>query len=68
LRLWSYSLLHIRYAVNFVVILLRLTVVEELAKAANKKLTQGMSEHNKALSAAKTDAEKAEVVTTHNPP
>lgn len=39
----------------------RLTVVEELAKAANKKLTQGMSELNKALSAAKTDTEKEEV-------
>ncbi|KAG0590732.1 hypothetical protein KC19_1G122500 [Ceratodon purpureus] len=39
----------------------RLTVVEELAKAANKKLTQGMAEFNKALSAAKTDSEKAEV-------
>lgn len=27
-----------------------------------KKLTQGMSEHNKAMSAAKTDEEKASVV------
>jgi hypothetical protein len=40
----------------------RLTVVEESAKATNRKLTQGMSEHNKAMSAAKTDAAKADVV------
>jgi hypothetical protein len=39
----------------------RLTVVEESAKATNRKLTQGMSEHNKAMSAAKTDAAKADV-------
>jgi hypothetical protein len=37
-------------------------VVEESAKATNRKLTQGMSEHNKAMSAAKTDAAKADVV------
>jgi hypothetical protein len=37
-------------------------VVEDLAKATNKKLTQGMSEHNKAMSSAKTDAAKADVV------
>jgi hypothetical protein len=48
------------------VVLLRLTVVEEMAKAANKKLTQGMAELNKALSAAKTDTEKAEVVMNRN--
>ena len=47
-------------------VLLRLTVVEELAKAANKKLTQGMSELNKALSAAKTDTERAEAVMDYN--
>ena len=29
-----------------------------------KKLTQGMTEHNKAMSAAKTDEEKASVVST----
>jgi hypothetical protein len=40
----------------------RLTVVEESAKATNRKFTQGMSEHNKAMSAAKTDAAKADVV------
>jgi hypothetical protein len=39
-----------------------LTVVEDSAKATNKKLTQGMSEHNKAMSSAKTDAAKADVV------
>ncbi|CAK9197889.1 unnamed protein product [Sphagnum troendelagicum] len=39
----------------------RLTVVEDSAKATNRKLTQGMSEHNKAMSAAKTDAAKADV-------
>ncbi|CAM6023087.1 unnamed protein product [Sphagnum balticum] len=38
-----------------------LTVVEDSAKATNKKLTQGMSEHNKAMSSAKTDAAKADV-------
>jgi hypothetical protein len=37
-------------------------VVEDSAKATNKKLTQGMSEHNKAMSSAKTDAAKADVV------
>ena len=29
---------------------------------SNKKLAQGMSEHNKAMSAAKTEADKVEVV------
>jgi len=29
-----------------------------------KKLTQGMTEHNKAMSAAKTDEEKASIVST----
>ncbi len=37
-------------------------MVEDSAKATNKKLTQGMSEHNKAMSSAKTDAAKADVV------
>jgi hypothetical protein len=37
-------------------------VVEDSAKATIKKLTQGMSEHNKAMSSAKTDAAKADVV------
>lgn len=42
----------------------RLTNVEDLTKATMKKLTQGMSEHNKAMSAAKTDEEKSSVVRT----
>ncbi|RWR96379.1 apoptosis inhibitor 5-like protein API5 isoform X1 [Cinnamomum micranthum f. kanehirae] len=37
----------------------RLSNVEDLARATMKKLTQGMSEHNKAMAAAKTDDEKA---------
>ncbi|XP_013748541.2 apoptosis inhibitor 5-like protein API5 isoform X1 [Brassica napus] len=41
----------------------RLTTVEDLTKTTMKKLTQGMSEHNKAMSAAKTDEEKANVKT-----
>ncbi|KAK6154295.1 hypothetical protein DH2020_008543 [Rehmannia glutinosa] len=36
----------------------RLSTIEELAKAMNKKLTQGMAEHNKAMAAAKTEEEK----------
>ncbi|KAJ4891597.1 putative apoptosis inhibitor 5-like isoform X2 [Raphanus sativus] len=40
-----------------------LTTVEDLTKTTMKKLTQGMSEHNKAMSAAKTDEEKASVKT-----
>ncbi|CAA0808690.1 Apoptosis inhibitory protein 5 (API5 [Striga hermonthica] len=36
----------------------RLSTIEELAKAMIKKLTQGMTEHNKAMTAAKTDEEK----------
>ncbi|XP_057795922.1 apoptosis inhibitor 5-like protein API5 [Salvia miltiorrhiza] len=36
----------------------RLGTTEELAKAMNKKLTQGMAEHNKAMAAAKTEEEK----------
>ena len=30
-----------------------------------KKLTQGMAEHNKAMAAAKTDDEKAGIVSIH---
>ncbi|CAH8377774.1 unnamed protein product [Eruca vesicaria subsp. sativa] len=41
----------------------RLTTVEDLTKTTMKKLTQGMTEHNKAMSAAKTDEEKATVKT-----
>nr|VDC88957.1 unnamed protein product [Brassica oleracea] len=41
----------------------RLTTVEDLTKTTMKKLTQGMTEHNKAMSAAKTDEEKASVKT-----
>ncbi|KAL0406759.1 UNVERIFIED_CONTAM: Apoptosis inhibitor 5-like protein API5 [Sesamum latifolium] len=36
----------------------RLNTIEELAKAMNKKLTQGMAEHNKAMAAAKTEDDK----------
>lgn len=36
--------------------------MEELAKSTNKKLAQGMAEHNKAMNAAKDEAAKAEVV------
>ncbi|KAH6795663.1 hypothetical protein C2S51_036649 [Perilla frutescens var. frutescens] len=36
----------------------RLSTTEDLAKAMNKKLTQGMAEHNKAIAAAKTEEEK----------
>jgi uncharacterized membrane protein YgcG len=41
----------------------RLTSVEDLTKATMKKLTQGMSEHSKAMSTAKTDEEKSIVKT-----
>ncbi|ESQ33972.1 hypothetical protein EUTSA_v10007287mg [Eutrema salsugineum] len=41
----------------------RLTSVEDLTKATMKKLTQGMAEHNKAMSAAKTDEEKSSLKT-----
>ncbi|GER53455.1 apoptosis inhibitor [Striga asiatica] len=40
----------------------RLSTIEELAKAMNKKLTQGMAEHNKAVAAAKTEEEKETIV------
>ncbi|GAA0160534.1 hypothetical protein LIER_17071 [Lithospermum erythrorhizon] len=39
----------------------RLSCVEELARATMKKLTQGMVEHNKALTAAKSDEAKADI-------
>ncbi|KAJ3686159.1 hypothetical protein LUZ61_015323 [Rhynchospora tenuis] len=39
----------------------RLTATEETVRQTMKKLTQGMSEHNKALSAAKTDEAKANI-------
>ena len=41
---------------------IRLTIVEELAKATNKKLTQGVGEFGKAMSAAKDEATKIDVV------
>ncbi|KAF3609745.1 hypothetical protein DY000_02047299, partial [Brassica cretica] len=41
----------------------RLASVEDLTKATMKKLIQGTSEHNKAMSAAKTDEEKSSVKT-----
>ncbi|CAI9088739.1 OLC1v1023161C2 [Oldenlandia corymbosa var. corymbosa] len=36
----------------------RLRTIEDLAKSMIKKLTQGMSDHNKAMTAAKTEQEK----------
>uniref|UniRef100_A0A0D6R7H4 Apoptosis inhibitor 5 n=2 Tax=Spermatophyta TaxID=58024 RepID=A0A0D6R7H4_ARACU len=39
----------------------RLTIVEDLARATIKKLQQGMSEHNKAMAAAKDDVAKSDV-------
>ncbi|CAN6888646.1 unnamed protein product [Brassica oleracea] len=41
----------------------QLASVEDLTKATMKKLIQGTSEHNKAMSAAKTDEEKSSVKT-----
>ncbi|XP_078428303.1 apoptosis inhibitor 5-like protein API5 [Wolffia australiana] len=41
----------------------RLKYTEELVKGTIKKLTQGMTEHNKAMSAAKTDEEKTKIKT-----
>ncbi|CAN6975504.1 unnamed protein product [Brassica rapa subsp. trilocularis] len=41
----------------------RFASVEDLTKATMKKLIQGTSEHNKAMSAAKTDKEKSSVKT-----
>ena len=37
---------------------IRLIIVEELAKATNKKLTQGVGEFGKAIAAAKDEATK----------
>ncbi|XP_072960298.1 apoptosis inhibitor 5-like protein API5 [Typha angustifolia] len=39
----------------------RLTATEDKVRAALKKLTQGMAEHNKAMSAAKTEEAKANI-------
>uniref|UniRef100_A0A1D1ZCQ9 Apoptosis inhibitor 5 n=1 Tax=Anthurium amnicola TaxID=1678845 RepID=A0A1D1ZCQ9_9ARAE len=39
----------------------RLNSVEELVKGAIKKLTQGMAEHNKAMSAAKSENDKTKI-------
>jgi uncharacterized protein YnzC (UPF0291/DUF896 family) len=39
----------------------RLSCVEDLARATLKKLTQGLTEHNKAMASAKTDEAKAEI-------
>ncbi|KAL5998478.1 hypothetical protein ACLOJK_009419 [Asimina triloba] len=39
----------------------RLTNVEDLARGAMKKLTQGMAEHNKSMAAAKTEEAKASI-------
>lgn len=36
--------------------------MEELTRAAMKKLTQGMAEHNKTMAAAKSDEEKGCIV------
>ncbi|CAL9200338.1 unnamed protein product, partial [Musa hybrid cultivar] len=41
----------------------RLSSTEEVVKNAIKKLTQGMADHNKALSVAKTEEEKANIKT-----
>ncbi|KAL3837722.1 hypothetical protein ACJIZ3_022313 [Penstemon smallii] len=41
----------------------RLNCVEDLARAAMKKLTQGMAEHNRALTAAVSDEAKASIKT-----
>ncbi|KAJ6795938.1 apoptosis inhibitor 5-like protein API5 [Iris pallida] len=39
----------------------RLSAIEEIVKVAMKKLTQGMTEHNKAISAAKTEDAKSKI-------
>ncbi|XP_020686636.1 apoptosis inhibitor 5-like protein API5 isoform X2 [Dendrobium catenatum] len=39
----------------------RLNSTEEIVRVAMKKLTQGMADHNKAISAAKTEDEKAKI-------
>ncbi|KAL5730243.1 hypothetical protein ACHQM5_003088 [Ranunculus cassubicifolius] len=40
----------------------RLINIEDLSRVTMKKLTQGMAEHNKAMTAAKTEEEKATIV------
>lgn len=40
----------------------RLKYSEELVKGTMKRLTQGLTEHNKKLTAAKTEEAKADVV------
>jgi hypothetical protein len=40
----------------------RLTGTEETVRAASKRLTQGMSDFNKAISSAKTAEEKSKIV------
>ncbi|KAH0878763.1 hypothetical protein HID58_066157 [Brassica napus] len=47
---------------NFTSVECLLASVEDLTKATMKKQIQGTSEHNKAMSAAKTDEEKSSVV------
>lgn len=39
----------------------RLTCIEEIVRTAMKKLTQGMADHTKAISAAKSEDEKAKI-------
>lgn len=56
LFLWNFRMLTWFFWCN------RLTTIEDLAKAMNKKLTQGMAEHNKAMAAAKTEDEKELIV------
>ncbi|KAL5729990.1 Apoptosis inhibitor 5 [Ranunculus cassubicifolius] len=41
----------------------RLINIEDLSRVTMKKLTQGMAEHNKAMTAAKTEEEKATIKT-----
>ncbi|KAL3503158.1 hypothetical protein ACH5RR_037607 [Cinchona calisaya] len=41
----------------------RLTTIEDLARSMIKKLTQGMADHNKAMTAAKTEEEKDDIKT-----
>ena len=40
----------------------RLSSIEEIARAAMKKLTQRMAEHKEAMSTVKTEEEKAKIV------
>ena len=52
----------VNFWVTFVGLFSRLSNIEELTRATMKKLTQGMAEHNKAMSAAKSDEAKEKVV------